>query len=33
MCEIAIGRNTSKTNLDEYHDKFKEIRNEVVYAI
>ncbi len=22
-----------QTNLDEYHDKLKEIRNEVVYAI
>ncbi len=22
-----------QTNLDEHHDKFKEIRNEVVYAI
>ncbi len=22
-----------RTNLDEYHDKFKEIRNEVVYVI
>ncbi len=22
-----------QTNLDEYHDKFKEIRNDVVYAI
>ncbi len=22
-----------QTNLEEYHDKFKEIRNEVVYAI
>ncbi len=33
MCEIAIGSNTSKPNLEEYHDKFKEIRNEGVYAI
>ncbi len=22
-----------QTNLEEYHDKFKEIRNEIVYAI
>ncbi len=22
-----------QSNLDEHHDKFKEIRNEVVYAI
>ncbi len=22
-----------QTNLEEYHDQFKEIRNEVVYAI